>query len=225
MKTDHEAHILQAWHANARPWAAVVRDGNIESRRVVTNAAVIDTVCAQAPNTVIDLGCGEGWLVRALASRGIAVLGVDAVPELIELARSQPGGRYHCLDYQAIARGELAETADVVVCNFSLLGETSVVDLIHVVPTLLNRDGVLVIQTLHPHAACGDAPYEDGWRAGTWAGIEGDFSPAPPWYFRTEESWVQLIHGAGLTLRQTLAPCWPGTARPASLLLVAQRAG
>ena len=39
-----------------------------------------------------DIGCGEGWLVRDLASRVHRLVGIDAIPELIERARSSGGG-------------------------------------------------------------------------------------------------------------------------------------
>ena len=38
------------------------------------------------PSTVLDIGCGEGWLCRALADKGMKVWGVDAIPELITAA-------------------------------------------------------------------------------------------------------------------------------------------
>lgn len=223
-QTSREAQILTAWHANAAPWAAVVRNGQIASRRQVTDAAVIGAVTRLRPATVIDLGCGEGWLARALTARGLSVLGVDAVPALIDAALAHGDGWYASMDYAAIADGALEETADAVVCNFSLLGGDSVAAVLQAMPRLLNLGGALVIQTLHPPTACGDAVYEDGWRDGTWAGIEGDFGPAPPWYFRTTESWVRLLEHSGLRLVELDEPTWPGTAQPASLLLVARRA-
>jgi hypothetical protein len=35
----------------------------------------------------------------------------------------------------------------------------------------LARGGALVIQTVHPWTARGDAPYADGWRTETFAGF------------------------------------------------------
>src|SRR5438874_1602582 len=66
-----DAKIIDSWHKNAAPWTAAVRDNQIESRRLVTNQAVVDAIVGRSPRTALDIGCGEGWLVRALAAHGI----------------------------------------------------------------------------------------------------------------------------------------------------------
>src|ERR1051325_6162708 len=121
----YEEAILSAWLQSARPWATAVREGRIESRRLVTDRAIVEAVLSHKPRSAIDLGCGEGWLVRALAAQGVDVLGVDVVPELIEAARTQGGGRFQTMSYAQIAGGELDAKADVAICNFSLLGKAS----------------------------------------------------------------------------------------------------
>ncbi|WP_205194887.1 methyltransferase domain-containing protein [Burkholderia sp. Ax-1719] len=220
----NDREILAAWHRNAAPWIDAVRNGSIASRKLATDAAVLDAVLACQPRSVIDLGCGEGWLGCELMRRGIDVTGVDAVPALIEAARAAGLTQTRLLSYEDIAQGKLALRADVVVCNFSLLGAECVDDLLRTVPSLLEAQGTFIVQTLHPLMACGDQAYADGWRAGTWAGIDGAFHDAPPWYFRTLESWIALIQASGMTLRALREPVDPRSAKPASLLLVARAA-
>lgn len=213
-----EQAILAAWHANASPWTAAVRGQRIESRRLVTDRAIVDAVLAQAPRRVIDLGCGEGWLVRALAAHGIDALGVDAVAALIDAATAQGGGRYRQMDYEQLGAGELHERADVVVCNFSLLGADSVDALLRAVPGMLEKGGVLIVQTLHPLAACGELPYRDGWREGSWQGCGEGFGDAAPWYFRTLAGWMAAFAAAGLRLKDLAEPEHPHSGRPASVI-------
>ena len=40
-------------------------------------------VLALQPERVLDLGCGEGWLCRALLANEIEAVGIDGVPELV----------------------------------------------------------------------------------------------------------------------------------------------
>jgi len=100
--------IVDSWHTNATPWTSAVREQRIESRKLVTDRAIVDAVISRKPTSVLDLGCGEGWLVRSLSARGVQrVIGVDVVPALVEQARAAGGGEFHVASYEAIARGEL----------------------------------------------------------------------------------------------------------------------
>ena len=214
----NDAQVIASWANNADPWTAAVRGDEIESRRLVTNQAIVDAVRRRAPRTGLDIGCGEGWLVRALD--GVQMTGVDVVPGLVEQARRAGGGDFRVLSYEQIARGELALEVDVAVCNFSLIGKESVDGVVGAARGLLAPGGALIVQTLHPMMACGDAPYADGWRAGSWAGFSAGFVDPPPWYFRTLESWVRLFRDAGLQLAELREPIHPVSGKPASLILV-----
>lgn len=51
-----------------------------------------DLVAGHRPRSVLDGGCGTGRLAIELARRGIAVLGVDADPDMIAAARAKAPG-------------------------------------------------------------------------------------------------------------------------------------
>lgn len=219
---NRDAEIIAAWHANALPWAAAVRAGDIASRRLVTDAAIVDAVLSQTPRTVLDAGCGEGWLSRALCVHGIAVTGMDAVPALIDKARAAGGGQFFIASYENLAAWQDHPAVDLVVCNFSLIGGPSVDDFFATVPRLLKPGGSFVMQTLHPREACADLDYADGWRDGSWAGFGPDFLQPAPWYFRTLESWITLFSTHQLHLFAMREPLNPLTGKPASILFIAQ---
>jgi len=224
MKTDrfNDEKIVESWEKNAQPWTAAVRERQIESRNLVTDQAILQAILDRAPGSVLDIGCGEGWLVRELGRNQIHVVGVDVVPELIEAANRAGGGDFRTISYADIAAGRLKVSVDLIVCNFSLLGKESTEGLLVAIPSLLNASGSLIVQTLHPLMACGDLPYRDGWREGSWTGFSADFSDPAPWYFRTLESWIKLFVDSGLRLREVREPLHPKTQKPASVILIGE---
>jgi 2-polyprenyl-3-methyl-5-hydroxy-6-metoxy-1,4-benzoquinol methylase len=227
-KDPREQEIIRSWHSNAAPWSHAIRTASIASRKLVTNGAIVDAVSSVSPSRVLDLGCGEGWLARALADRGIRTTGIDVVPELIVQAVSQTGSierasrpEFLLQDYSSIANRRWAGGPfDAAVCNFSLLGADSVDSLIAALPFYLARPGRLIIQTLHPVAACGDQPYVDGWRAGNWSGFSSDFHDPAPWYFRTVESWQSTLTQSGFEILECREPKAPGAVTPASIIWI-----
>ena len=220
-----DAKIIDSWLKNAAPWTSAVREEQIESRRLVTNQAIVDAVVERRPATALDIGCGEGWLARALHGYGVRVTGVDVVPALIDEARQLGGGDFRVASYEEIATGTVIARADVVIANFSLIGDESVSRLLARAPGLLTPTGALIIQTLHPLIATGDQPYRDGWRTGSWAGFSAEFTDPAPWYFRTVGSWVRLFAASGLRLIQVREPLHPTTGKPASIIFVVEAAG
>ena len=217
--------IVDSWLKNAEPWTSAVREEQIESRKLVTNHAIVDAVLDRRPATALDIGCGEGWLARALAGHGVSVVGVDVVPALIERARQSGGGDFRVASYEEIAAGALNVRVDVAMANFSLIGDESVSRLVAGARSLLTPRGALIIQTLHPVIACGDQPYQDGWRSGSWAGFSAEFTDPAPWYFRTIGSWIRLIATSGLRVVDVREPLHPTTGKPASILFIAEPSG
>jgi 2-polyprenyl-3-methyl-5-hydroxy-6-metoxy-1,4-benzoquinol methylase len=209
--------IVDSWEKNASQWSEAVRGGHIESRKLITNKAIAEAVLSHSPESVLDIGCGEGWLIRELASQVPHLVGVDVVPDLIEQAESAGWGHFLVASYEDIAAGAVEGSFDVVVCNFSLLGKESVETLFGAVPASLTADGVFIVQTPHPVVAS-DLPYIDSWREGSWVGFGTDFVDPAPWYFRTLESWVALFTGNGFQLLEIREPIHPKTHKPVSVI-------
>ncbi len=220
MDSETELAILMSWSENAEPWIKAVRDGEIESRNLVTNQAIIEAVSGLNPKKVLDVGCGEGWLVRELVSRGIDAMGVDAIPEFVDAAQKAGGGRYRTLSYEDISFSALGETFDVLVCNFSLFGQHSVISVFRSTVEILTAGGSIVVQTLHPDFAADGGNARDGWREGSWRGFSKQFCNPAPWYFRTMESWKELFARFGFESVNIVEPVHPGTGDPASIIFV-----
>ncbi|PCR95663.1 SAM-dependent methyltransferase [Pseudomonas fluorescens] len=219
-----EFTLLQSWHHNARAWTEAIRSGAIESRRQVTDQAVLLAIMGRQPERVLDLGCGEGWLLRTLVERGIEAVGVDGDATLVEAAQAAGSSPVQVASYEDLveAKVDIGRDYDLICANFSLLHQ-DIIPLLAAMNALLVPGGALVIQTLHPWSvAAGD--YQDGWREETFDGFKGQWRPMP-WYFRTLSSWLNALDMAGFQLSSLREPQHPQSPVPQSLLMIAERRG
>ena len=218
--TNRDDEIAASWTTNAGAWTRAVRASLIPSRAAGTDHAILSAVRRHRPGSVLDVGCGEGWLTRALDAEGYAVCGIDGSEPLIAFARELGGPGYLFLPYDSI----IAEPRhaggpyDAIVLNFSLFAER-VAPLLEALATRLVEGGVMIIQTLHPWSSTEDAGYIDGWRVATFAGFGGPFPMAMPWFYRTLASWSREVADAGLAIERIEEPLDPETNEPLSLVL------
>ncbi len=215
-----DKNIVDSWLDNAKPWVTAIRENEIDSRVLITNKAITDVILRKSPKTVLDVGCGEGWLARELNKTGIKVLGIDIIPELVASATKEGGGVFKVVSYQDLIKGAIKDKFDVIVCNFSLLGKESVNEVFKYIPCKLNSGGFFIVQTIHPVVACGDFKYIDGWRKGSWVGFNNSFTNPAPWYFRTLETWKNLFLHNGFALNKVIEPVNEATNTAASVIFV-----
>lgn len=213
-----EARLQHSWRANAAAWSDAVREQRIASRRAGTDAAILDAVRRTQARRVLDAGCGEGWLARALAGEGREIVGVDASPELIATAQALGGARFEVAAYADLAARSDLGRFDAVVFNFALLGEDLHAPL-QAARALLRSGGTLIVQTVHPWPAAAGGAYADGWRTETFAGFGDGFREAMPWYFRTLGSWLRALHAEGFRVEACIEPVDATDGRLLSLLL------
>lgn len=214
--------ILDSWQANAANWVATIDNNEIESRNLITNRAIVETILSFSPTSVLDIGCGEGWLTRALKLQGLKVFGVDAVATLVQNAILKDGNHYAVATFKELAEGKknLPQQFDAAVINFSLLDKEETALLLGAIKNILLPDALVFIQTLHPVVIAGNDNYKSGWREGSWNGLKRDFVKPYKWYFRTLADWVSLFQLSALELVAIKEPLHPQTLQPASIIFV-----
>lgn len=102
--------IITSWELNAAEWIKTITKQSISSRRF-TNKAILDTISTIEANSVVDIGCGEGWLTEALTNTGKKVIGVDAIDALLEHARTKSNALFYKMTFEDIASGTLIPSA------------------------------------------------------------------------------------------------------------------
>lgn len=221
--SEKERQLEKSWIANAEAWTQSVRQNQIESRKLSTDQAVMDEIVSFNPRKVMDVGSGEGWLARALHSRGMEIVGIEGSGELVQVAQAAGGGSFHQLSYADFCQNpaQFGTDFDLAVCNFSLLSE-EITELLQALSMILTAHGVIVIHTLHPYNLAAEDRYEIGWREESFTGMGEGYKAAMPWYYRTMSAWLGELPKAGLELVRCTEPIHPHTGKPLSLLITAK---
>ena len=213
--------IIESWQANAEQWIATIDNEEIESRKLVTNTAIVEAVCSYNFKKVLDIGCGEGWLARTLRAKGLNAFGVDGIKELVDAAIQKDGPYYFHYTYKEIAdQTSLPVPFEAAIINFALIDKEDTERLIHSIPFLLHSKAYLFIQTLHPLAVSINEEYVSGWKEGSWNGMKRNFVLPYQWYFRTMADWITLFKEAGFELEKMVEPLHPETKKPLSVIFV-----
>ncbi|MFN2439046.1 MAG: class I SAM-dependent methyltransferase [Chitinophagaceae bacterium] len=218
---DYSEKIIESWNVNAEKWIATIENEEIESRKLVTNKAIVDSITEYKPARIFDVGCGEGWLTRELEKQGLSVFGIDGVESLVANAIEKGGKHYAVCSYKELVAGKLSDkNFDAAVINFALIDKEETEELILYLPRMLKQNGLLFIQTLHPLSFVENGEYKTGWKEGSWNGMKQDFTLPYKWYFRTIEDWIQLFSSAGFYIEALKEPLHPFTLKPASLIFI-----
>jgi len=97
--------------------------------------------------TALDVGCGAGLLTEPLARLGAKVTGLDATPELIEVAREHASAMGLEVDYRAGDVQELEGEFDLVTCMEVVEHVADPATFVQALAKRLAPDGLLLLST------------------------------------------------------------------------------
>ncbi|QBD76246.1 class I SAM-dependent methyltransferase [Ktedonosporobacter rubrisoli] len=157
--------------------------------------------------TVLDAGCGEGYLSRILAQRGAHVTGIDVAPRLIELARTKEAVGQ--INYQ---QADLSQPLPAYLEHFDLAASFFVLNdvydyrgFLRTLGSVLKQTGRLVLFMNNPYSLMvrghttdyfADSGQVFPYRGLAEAGVKVHF------YHRTLEEYLTASFAAGFQLEQ-----------------------
>ncbi|WP_420426665.1 SAM-dependent methyltransferase [Algiphilus sp.] len=198
---DTTAH-LASWEANADAWIAAVRNRALPSRRI-TDAALLQRIAHRPYQSLLDIGCGEGWLLRQLGgTAGRRLMGVDACAALIEAAAAaQQDADFVCVDYDGLAQCSslVGMSFDWIVFNFALFGAEADTAALGFALAHLAPEGRVLIQTL-PGGS------QEATSCETFAHLPGEWTPMP-YQLRSPADWQRLCAAAGGQILDSTIVC------------------
>jgi SAM-dependent methyltransferase len=188
----------ELWGARARDWATN------EEQQLPTYEEAIRRVGIRAGHSVLEVGCGSGVFLRAVADLGAAAHGIDASAALVGLARERaPEADVRVGDMQALPFED--DRFDVVAGFNSFFFADDIVAALREAGRVAKRGAPIVIQVWGPPDRCqlsavkgAMAPFMPPPKAG---------APAPPplWQPGILE---ELAQHAGLTPDEAFDTSW-----------------
>lgn len=151
-----------AWQAQAGWYDRLHGDGGDDLYQQVLLPAVLRRLGAKPGTQVLDVGCGQGVLGRALAHLRVGSLGVDASPALIEAATSRAGKleRHVVGDARALGAVVGAERFDHAALLMMLQDLDPVIPVLAGAAAAVKPKGRVVIALTHP---CFRQPKRSSW--------------------------------------------------------------
>jgi ubiquinone/menaquinone biosynthesis C-methylase UbiE len=151
------------WNRVAADWRIQVGDEG-DGNRFLNSDPVLWAFAGEVKGlTVLDAGCGTGYLSRKLHDRGARVTGIDFSERMIEIARAQ----YPDLDFRVDSCSALTtvtdEHFDLVIANYVLMDTPDLHGTMAAFHRVLKPNGVAVLVFSHPCFPQGRATVsEDG---------------------------------------------------------------
>jgi len=194
MSNDEVQETRDFWNRVADDWQIQVGDDGDSNRRLNSDPA-LETFAGDINGlTVLDAGCGTGYLSKKLHKQGAHVTGIDFSERMIAIARA----RHPDLDFRVDSCSELTtiedEHYDLLIANYVLMDTPNLRGTMAAFNRVLKPDGLAVLVFSHPCFPQGRATAsEDGkevWYGWSFPYFEPRKCIDPPWgHFTSDFIW------------------------------------
>lgn len=209
--------MKELWEREARDWAAWAREPHDS---YWSFSPLFFELVPPPGRRTLDLGCGEGRVARDLAARGHSVVGIDASPTLVGLAReADPDGEYLVGDAAALPFEDAS--FDLVIAYNVLMDVDDMAGAVGEAARVLEPGGRLCLSIVHPlgmgefDGDDPDAPYVFAWPYFERREIHESFEHAGlrmtfHGFARPLQDYTRALEDAGFVLEALGEPADPG---------------
>lgn len=172
------SEIGNEWDMMSASRQAVIESGKDISLELVTAPSILRQVKKEGPETLIDVGCGTGFLTAKLAGLVSSCVGIDASGRSIEIAKKKYSKtKAHFYKYR-ISEYVTDIPFDMCVANMVFSSDPELSCSLQAIHNMLNVKGKLLVVIPHP---CFWAKYwnfetEEWFDYGKEIFVEHDFS-------------------------------------------------
>jgi SAM-dependent methyltransferase len=146
----HDDEVRTFWDAVADDWRIQVGRKGDKVRRFSSDPVLWDLLGDVRGKSVLDAGCGTGYLSAQLRDRGARVTGVDISTEMTAIARAD----HPDIDFRAESVTALPsfddEAFDALVANYVLMDVPDLDAAVRTFHRVLRPGGVAVLVFSHP---------------------------------------------------------------------------
>jgi SAM-dependent methyltransferase len=146
--------IQKQWEDNAEAFADLIAGTGTPHHESILNPCVEELLGDVKGKSLLDAGCGEGYLARYYTKKGADVTAIDLSPSLIETSKMITDSESLEVDYRV---GDVChiesvpnETFDIVLSNLVLLNIPDLVIALKEYNRVLTTGGHLVFSIVHP---------------------------------------------------------------------------
>jgi ubiquinone/menaquinone biosynthesis C-methylase UbiE len=188
-----DSSVQEFWDRVAADWDIQVGDDGDSNRRLNSDPCLWRLAGDVRGLTVLDAGCGTGYLSAKLREKGAIVTGIDFSLAMIEIARrKRPGVTFHvdsCSKLETQPPGHF----DLIIANYVLMDVEDLRGCVRAFHRVLKPGGIAVVIFSHPCFPQGKSTDADGigvsyeWN---YNYFEESRRVDPPWgHFTSEFIW------------------------------------
>ncbi len=147
------ADALKAWNTIPQEHAANFGDEGDFTRKYLLNPVLFDLLDDVTGKTILDAGCGQGYLARLLARKGATVTGVEPTEVFYTYAQQREQAEPLSITYiqedLSMWTGEV-DSFDFVIANMVFMDIPDYLSALHNCIAALKNGGQLIFSLLHP---------------------------------------------------------------------------